>query len=60
VRFECEVIISFLIRRHPLVLFCYYVLHIFDSALTAYIVINELVFFYKERSRGLGRIYVPI
>ena len=59
-RFKCEVIISFLIRRHPLVLFCHYVPHIFDSALTTYIVINELVFFYKERSRGLGRIYVPI
>jgi len=60
VRFECEVVIGLPIRRHPLVLLCYYVLHIFNSTLTACVVINELVFSHKERSRGLGRVYVPI
>ena len=59
-RFKYEVIIGLLIRRHPLVLLYYYVLYIFNSTLTTYIVINELVFSYKERSRSLGRMYVPI
>jgi len=60
VHFEYEVIICFLFRWHPLVLLYHYVLHIFNSALTTCIVINELVFFYKERGRGLSRMYVPI
>jgi len=60
VSFECEVIMSFLIRRHPLVLLCHCVLHIFDGALAACVIIDELVFFHEERGRSLGRVYVPI